>query len=153
MVYAQQPATGPGLLQAYARSVEEILATLGMEPARARLQLSSGFGWSFVWGSAVIEVYVSENEGRGFFQALSPLIHLPETGLLPLYRHLLELNLSLTNAAFGVYQDVVYIYSERPLQGLDAVEASAVITAISNYADELDNVLLHEFGGRLYQQG
>ena len=83
---------------------------------------------------------------------VAPIIHVPMNNLLALYRRLLELNMSLTNAAIGVYQDVVYIFNERPLAGLDANEANFIISQIAGYADDLDNQLVNEFGGRLYTQ-
>ena len=140
---------GPNL-QGYAATVEQILLSLGVDPVQARLPTDGGFGWSFQRGSAVIEVYVSQQDTTGYLQVLSPIIHLPQSGLLALYRRLLELNLQLTNAALGIYLDVVYVFSERPLEGLDAVEANAIITLVANYADELDDKLITEFGGRLY---
>lgn len=140
------------LLQQHAVTVEQILSSVGIDPAQARMNTGQGYGWSFQRGSALIEVYVVQQDDRQYFQVLAPILHLPQTGLLPLYRRLLELNLQLTNASVGVYQDVIYIFNERPLTGLDAQEANYIITQISEYADELDNQLLNEFGGRLYSQ-
>jgi hypothetical protein len=139
-------------LQQHAVNVEAILAAIGIEPARARMTVQNGYGWSFQRGSALIEVYLAEQQGREYLQVLSPLMHLPSSGLLPLYRRLLELNLSLTNASVGVYQDVIYVFNERPVVGLDAGEADFIIKQIAEYADDLDNQLIHEFGGRLYGQ-
>ncbi|MCY3799767.1 MAG: hypothetical protein OXG84_18320, partial [Chloroflexi bacterium] len=70
-----------------------------------------------------------------------------------LYRRLLELNLQLTNAALGLHEDVVYLYHERLLAGLDAAEADAIIRRLAQYADELDDALAEEFGGRMYGRG
>lgn len=137
-------------LDQYAQTVEQILLGVGVDPQQARMNLQDGFGWSFRRGSAVIEVYVSQQDGTGYLQVLSPILHLPMSNLLPLYRHLLELNLQLTNAALGVHLDVVYVFSERPLEGLDAVEANNIITLVAGYADELDDKIASEFGGRLY---
>ncbi|MCA9905734.1 MAG: YbjN domain-containing protein, partial [Anaerolineae bacterium] len=95
-------------------------------------------------------VYITQNAGVGYLQVLAPILHLPLQGLLPLYRRLLEMNLQLTNAAFGVYLDVIYVFNERPLDGLDAVEANQIINTVAQYADDLDDKLLEEFGGRLY---
>lgn len=145
-----QPQAGG--IQGYAATVEQILAAAGVDVARARMATENGFGWSFVRGSATIEVYVSQQDGVGYFQVLSPILHLPLNGLLPLYRRLLELNLQLTNAAIGVHLDVVYVFSERPLEGMDGAEANAIINLISGYADDLDDKLLAEFGGRLYSR-
>ena len=144
-----RPQTGPRL-DIYAQTVEQLLLNLGIDPGQARMNTQEGYGWSFRRGSAVIEVYVTQNGGVGFLQVLAPILHLPMQGLLPLYRRLLEMNLQLTNAAFGVYLDVVYIFNERPLDGLDAVEANQIINTVAQYADDLDDKLLEEFGGRLY---
>lgn len=139
-------------LAGFAAMVHQILAGLRIDPDSARLQVEGGYGWNFRYGSAIIEVYIHENEEGAYFQALSPIVTLPQTGLLPLYRHLLELNLQLTNAALGIYSDTVYLFSERPLQGLDQVEAESTIRRVADYADNLDNQLVSEFGGRLYNR-
>ncbi|MGJ3240152.1 MAG: YbjN domain-containing protein [Anaerolineae bacterium] len=139
-------------LQQHAVIVEQILAKLGVDLNRSRMAADSGYGWSFQRGSALIEVYIAAQKEREYLQVLSPLLHLPNGNLLPLYRRLLELNLSMTNASLGVYLDVVYVFNERPLDGLDSMEANFIITQIARYADELDNQLLSEFGGRLYGQ-
>jgi hypothetical protein len=143
-------ATGENPLEAYASTIEQILASVGVDPAKARMRTETGFGWSFQRNSAVIEIFVSQQDGVGYFQVLSPIMHLPINALLPLYRRLLELNLQLTNAALGVYLDVVYVFSERPLEGMDGSEANTIINMVASYADDLDDKLVAEFGGRLY---
>jgi hypothetical protein len=136
----------------YAGTVEQILASIGMDPVKMRMPTDSGYGWSFVRGSAVIEVFVAQQDGVGYLQVLSPIVHIPISGLLPLYRRLLEMNLQLTNAAFGIHLDVVYVFSERPLEGLDGNEANQIINLVMGYADDLDDKLVAEFGGRLYSK-
>lgn len=143
-------ATGENPLEAYASTIEQILASVGVDPVKARMRTETGFGWSFQRNSAVIEIFVSQQDGVGYFQVLSPIMHLPINALLPLYRRLLELNLQLTNAALGVYLDVVYVFSERPLEGMDGSEANTIINMVASYADDLDDKLVAEFGGRLY---
>ena len=138
-------------LQQSAGTVEQILGNIGVDPVSARMNVQAGYGWNFQRGSALIEVYITQEE-RGYLQVLSPIMHLPPTNLLALYRRLLELNLQLTNASVGVHQDVVYVFNERPLDGLDPIEADSIIRKLAIYADDLDNSLVEEFGGRLYGQ-
>ena len=145
----QSPNQSPGeALSRYAAMVQQVLVSIGIDPDQSRLNVDSGYGWNFRYGSAIIEVYIHRSEEGSYFQVLSPIMHLPQAGLLPLYRRMLELNLQLTHAALGVYSDTVYIFSERPLEALDPVEVSSTI-----YADDLDNKLVAEFGGRLYARG
>ncbi|MAS32478.1 MAG: hypothetical protein CL610_00640 [Anaerolineaceae bacterium] len=146
-----QPAGDP--LARSAAMVQQVLVSIGIDPDQSRLGVDSGYGWNFRYGSAIIEVYIHRNEEGSYFQVLSPIVHLPQQGLLPLYRRMLELNLQLTNAALGVYNDAIYIFSERLLDGLDAVEVNSTISRVASYADDLDNKLVAEFGGRLYGRG
>lgn len=139
-------------LEMYAGTVEQILTSIGIDPVKMRMPTDSGYGWSFQRGSAVIEVFVAQQDGVGYLQVLSPIVHIPISGLLPLYRRLLELNLQLTNAAFGVHLDVIYVFSERPLEGLDGNEANQIINLVMGYADDMDDKLVTEFGGRLYSK-
>lgn len=137
-------------IEGYAYTVEQILLTIGIDPGTSRTTTNDGFGWNFRRGSALIEIAVTQHEGIGYFQVLSPILHLPMVGLLALYRRLLELNMQLTSAALGIHLDAVYVFSERPLEGMDSAEANALINLVAGYADDLDDKLISEFGGRFY---
>ncbi len=130
--------------------VQNILREIGVDPDQARLATTEGLGWAFRRGSAIVEIYLVQRDGAGSLKVLSPIMHLPSSGLLPLYRRLLEMNLTLSNAAFGVYSDVVFVFSERPLDGLDPQEVDHIIEQVARFADEYDDRLVSEFGGRLY---
>jgi hypothetical protein len=147
----QQVPAGPNLAQ-YASAVEGILSSIGINATAAQMSIEGGYGWTFRRGSATIEVYVSQQEGVGYFQVLAPILHVPHGMLLPFYRRLLELNLQLTAAALGVYLDVVYVFSERPLEGMEPKEANSIINLVCSYADDLDDRLGGEFGARQYQR-
>ncbi len=155
MAFNRQQATQPvgDPLARSAAMVQQVLVSIGVDADQSRLSVDNGYGWNFRYGSAIIEVYIHQNEEGSYFQVLAPIMHLPQAGLLPLYRRMLELNLQLTSAALGTYNDAVYIFSERPLDGLDAVEVSSTISRAASYADDLDNKLVAEFGGRLYARG
>ena len=99
-------ATGENALESYAATIEQILASVGIDPVKSRMRTETGFGWSFQRNSAVIEIFVSQQDGIGYLQVLSPMMHLPSNALLPLFRRLLEMNLQLTNAALGVYLEI-----------------------------------------------
>ncbi|MFN8527817.1 MAG: YbjN domain-containing protein [Anaerolineae bacterium] len=146
---SRQQQNAPNI-DVHAQTVEGILGKIGVDPVQARMTINDGYGWSFRRGSALIEIYVTQKETAGFLQVLSPIVHLPMTGLLPLYRRLLELNLQLTEAALGVYLDTVFVFVERPLEAMDPEEADSIINNVAAYADELDDKLVNEFGGRLY---
>lgn len=139
-------------LQAYANIVRQVLLQFNPNLDNDRLEVANGYGWSFRKGSANIEVYVSHDGDMGLLRVYAPLIHLPESGLLPLYRRLLEQNMMAIGVALGVHNDVVYVTATRELEGLDAVEANAMIQMVADYADHLDDDLITEFGGRYFKR-
>lgn len=143
----------PGLAAVAAR-IDGILHALGVDPALARVDDGSGrnFVWQFQRGTALVEVLLLNEGGRQFFQVCSPILHIPQDGLVRFYRRLLEYNMQLSGAAFAVYRDVVYVVHERALAGLDDAEANEMISTVAGFADELDDRLAAEFGGRLFGQ-
>ena len=135
----------------FSKIIENLLRTSAIDPLHARLEVETGFGWSFNRGSALIEIYLTDQSGVGYLQVLSPLIHMPpEDKRPPLYKRLLELNMALAGASLGIYMDVVYLFIETPLANLKIVEVNNIILRISSYANELNNDIVNEFGGRLY---
>jgi hypothetical protein len=142
----------PNNREQVAAYVERILHDAQIDPVSSRMTNLEGLGWQFIWGSAQIEVYINAKDNRDYFQVLSPIMIIPQSSLLPFYRRLLELNMLIPNLTFGIYGDTVYLFSERPMEGLDMGEAYDLIRAIASNADEWDNQLVNEFGGRLYRQ-
>ncbi len=130
--------------------VEQVLRTAGVDPAASRIPVQDGFGWRFTYGSAQVEVYITTKQETDYLQVVCPVMYLPHHGLLAFYRRLLELNMIVPNIRFGVYGDIVYLYAERTLAGLDLQETHEIISTLTRNADEYDNRLVAEFGGRLF---
>ena len=76
------------------------------------------------------------------------LMRVPETADAAFYERLLELNhASLGRAAFSIHGDgLVYLTAGRPVEDLDEGELIDLILWTSEYADDLDDELLAEFG-------
>lgn len=144
------PLPPPDDLPRVAARIDSVLAALGLNPTEARV---GDYTWQFQRGTALVEIkLVQEDGGQAFFQISAPVMHLPHDNLLRLYRRLLELNMQLVGVAFAIYHDVVYLVDERPVPGLDEDEAHAMINTVAGFADQLDDELVAEFGGRLFGQ-
>ena len=76
------------------------------------------------------------------------LMRVPETAGTAFYERLLELNhASLGRAAFSIDADgVVCLTAGRPVADLDPGELIDLVLWTSEYADDLDDQLLAEFG-------
>lgn len=144
-----QDTNSQSLIQ-HMNNIESILSMIDINPTAARAHSIDGFRWLFMWGSARVEVNVVERGLLGYFQVSCPMIYLPKHNLDVLYRRLLEYNWEMTNVAFAVHGDLVYVVSERPLNGMDTEEARYIITQVAHYADELDNRLADEFDTQLF---
>lgn len=132
-------------------NIENILSMIDINPHQARAHSHEGFCWLFEWGSVTVEVNVVERGAQGFFQVSAPLVHIPQDERqLPLLQALLARNMEMTSAALAVYENVVYVFSERQLEGLDATEARSIITYVASYADDMDNWLVDSFGATFY---
>ncbi len=76
------------------------------------------------------------------------LMKVPQTAGAAFYERLLELNhASLGRAAFSIDGDgLVYLTAGRPVEDLDEGELIDLILWTSEYADDLDDELIAEFG-------
>lgn len=145
------PMPQDGDLKRIAPRIDEMLIALGIDPTAARIP--DTFTWLFERGTAQVEVRLIQEDGGGtFIQVSAFVMHLPHDNVLRLYRRLLELNMQLVGAAFAVHRDVVYLVEERPTQDLNDSEIHTMINTVAGFADQLDDVLVAEFGGRLYGQ-
>lgn len=149
-LFSRKKKTDVGDIKGSVKIIRDVLAKIGISGSPQPIDGGKGFGWILQRGSAVVYVMINEIDGKGFFKVVSPIIYLPTENLLPLYRTILEINMDLTNAALGVQEDKICVVSERSVAGLDAVEAEEIIKRVAYYADELDNKLVSEFGGRLF---
>ena len=140
-------------MQDYVPIIDTVLKELNIDVNTSRLTVDNGYGWRFKRGSVQINVMLTQGEDRSYFQVYAPILYLPARGILAMYRRMLEMNLKLTSASLGLYNDTVYVFSERYLLGLDPEEAKALIANVGQYADELDNKLASEFGARMFLQG
>jgi hypothetical protein len=100
-------------------------------------------------GSATIGINVIEEQGILFF--LARIMPVPVTGREEFYRRLLEINYFATSdGAFAVERetDTVYLRALRSLGGLDYEEFEDMLHTVASVADEWDDRLIEEFGGR-----
>ncbi len=75
------------------------------------------------------------------------LMRVPENAGADFYERLLELNhVSVGRAALSIEDGVVFLTSGRPVADLDPGELIDLVLWTSEYADDLDDKLLAEFG-------
>ena len=112
--------------------------------------LDAGFEEPIERGSATgsVRVVKEPEHQESLVVVRLSLMRVPEKAGAAFYQRLLELNhASLGRAAFSIGDDgVVFLTSGRPVADLDPGELIDLILWTSEYADELDDQLLAEFG-------
>ena len=112
--------------------------------------LAAGFEEPIQRGSATGSVCVVKDpeHHESLVVVRLSLMTVPETAAAAFYERLLELNhASLGRAAFSIDADgVVFLTAGRPVSDLDPGELIDLILWTSEYADELDDGLIAEFG-------
>ena len=112
--------------------------------------LVAGFEEPIERGSASGSVRVVEDpaHAESLVTVRLSLMRVPENAGAVFYQRLLELNhASLGRAAFSIdAEGVVFLTAGRPVADLDPGELIDLILWTSQYADELDDQLLAEFG-------
>ena len=137
-------------LRACSQMIESVLTDRGVSAEGSRIQSDEGPAWSVTQGSAQIFIFLTPGrDGDNFIQVVSPVWRPTQEVLASpqFLRRLLELNaIELTGAAFGLRGDEVVLSTDRSTTGLDRVEVEEMIHRVSQYADEYDDALQHEFG-------
>ncbi|MBU1221499.1 YbjN domain-containing protein [Myxococcota bacterium] len=106
-------------------------------------------GYTFVKrGSAIVTINVFESHKIIVF--LAPIMDVPETRQLELFRKLLELNFLVTeDASFAIDNrsepNKVFLRALRGIEGLDYEEFHDILRTVARVADEWDNKLQDMF--------
>lgn len=139
-------------IQECTKFVEDFFRKIGLNPAAQQLRGQGVLGWFAQRGSAFIYIFLSEFKDLSTIRLVSPILFLPKENLLPFYRRLLEINISLLNCALAIDKDVVVLVNERSLVGLDPEELDQNLNTFAAYADLLDNELANQFGAKIYSE-
>ncbi len=131
-------------LSHFATFVEDALRGLDMNPILARAGRDF---WEFHQGSALIRIFVYQNE---YLIASSPLNKLPSEKLEQLYTELLSR--PLDNYMLGVTENHIYISYRVHLSDIFSSQADQIkknLTELAVRADALDNYFLDKYGAEM----
>lgn len=135
----------PVELQPLYEIVEQAIASIGVDPKPCR---RGGAGqWNMRKGSARIwlDLWFIEEEGRAYFQVMSPVVPVPKQRQEAFYKELLTVTDRLFGVAFTLYDGWAWIKSIREVEDLSVSEAKAMLIRVGNYADHYDNVLIDKY--------
>ena len=131
--------------------VEDVLAELGHPVPGSRISDPTALhAWRIPKGSAVTRVTLIDRAEFTHLRVSAIVMTLDAKVDRPtLFTHLLEINTTLTGAAFGCVGDQIVLLSERSTLDLDRSEVLDTIRRVTSCADEHDDVLVARFGGSI----
>ncbi|MBP7862216.1 YbjN domain-containing protein [bacterium] len=134
--------------------IRQYFSHRGLNPDKHKVTDADDYGYWLTEGSAKIYIFVQESSQDAVLRITSPLVCLPEdkSKLEPLYRHLLDLNSSMTNCALATHQNLVLIVAQRPTRGLTQEELDNLVWHIAYVADMFDNQLAEQYSCQLYRE-
>ena len=133
-------------LEQYYQLIEGAIKELGVDPEQCRDDKEGG-AWALIKGQQEIwlDCWYIENEQRVYFQALAPVLEVPNDMAAPFYRDILEVNYNLFGAGFGIFKNMLAIKSIREVEGMDQNECIAIITRVGNYASDYTPALVEKY--------
>ena len=140
-----------GTIGDVAQMVEKYFRGRGLDVNKQAIGGAEGCGWWLTEGSARIYIFVQDAPGGPVIRVTSPLVNVPERNKEGFYRHLLDINATLTSCALATHENTVLIVSQRPTAQLDQEELDALVWNVAYVADLLDNKLVTEYGATMYQ--
>lgn len=110
----------PDNMQAHYDMVETAIREMGVDPAEARGEEAGQWTLERDQSLLMIDLWFVEEEGRPFFQILSPVIELETVDdHFGLFRKLLEENYRVQGSGFCLLQDAIYLNTVRPVEEVD----------------------------------
>jgi hypothetical protein len=144
--------TAQGTIDEVGHMVEHYFKSRGLDPKKQGISGAEGTGWWMNEGSARIYIFVQDTSGGPVVRVTSPIVTIPEKGdISAFYRHLLDINSSLTSCALATNEHAVLVVSQRSTAQLDQEELDSMIWNVAYVADLLDDKLVKEYGARRYQ--
>ncbi len=131
--------------------VERVLEEMGHPATRSRITDAHALhAWEIPKGSALTRVMLLNRAEFTHIRVCAVVMTLDAKVDRPaLHAHLLDLNATLSGAAFATDGDRILVLSERSTLDLDKSEVVELIKRVGSCADDHDDVLVARFGGAL----
>jgi hypothetical protein len=132
-------------VEKYEALIEKLIRKVGLEPGECYNEEHRC--WQFQKGSADIFIFMVEIAGEYYLNIASPMMSAPREGREEFFERLLEENARRIAVKFSLREDVAWLEINREMAGLGFEEAMRSLIRVAEVADELDEVLVNEYGG------
>ena len=131
----------------YLERVEEALTLAGVEASASRSTTEGQ--WNLkrndieVW----IDLWDAEDQGKVYFQVMSPLTHIPEgENLAAFLRELLDINYQVIEAYLVTFKNGCYVKTIREAEHMTKESIFLSIYRVGYYAEQFQQKLIERYG-------
>ena len=137
----------PAKADDYIRLIENVIRRVsGLEAAEC--YDDEQHFWRFNKGSVEIYLSLLEIGGEYYVNVAAPIMAVPESRREEFFERLLKENAQRIAVKFSVRGAIVWLEINREMKGLGFDEAHRALVRVAEVADELDEVLVNEYGDR-----
>jgi hypothetical protein len=140
-----------GTIAEVAQMVQTYFRGRGLDFKAREIAGTEGYGWWLNEGSARIYIFVQDAPGGPVVRITSPIVYVPQSKQAEFFKHLLDINASLSCCALATSDDTVLVVAQRHTMQLDQEELDDLIWNVAYVADLLDDKLVTEFGTNRFQ--
>jgi hypothetical protein len=132
-------------LQQYYIIVEEGIRAAGVEPELCRSETEGQWNLKRHESDVWVDVWPVEQEGRTYFQVMTPLVEIPEENHEEFYRELLDLNYQMVGASLVTYKNGVYVKFTGEVDFLTADLVAVVMNRVGYYGQVFEQGFIKKF--------
>ncbi|HUU57315.1 MAG TPA: YbjN domain-containing protein [bacterium] len=133
-----------GNVEEYTKLIEAVIRRAGLEPAECYNEEHQC--WQFAKGSVDLFITLIEIGGEYYVNIASPIMAAPRERREEFFQRLLEENGQRIAVKFSLRDDVIWLEVNREMAGVGFDEAMRSLVRVAEVADELDQVLVNEYG-------
>lgn len=135
-------------LQEISPLIENSLAGLKVDPAMCRGQKPGQWSYKLKDASVWIDVFSSDaNQGKWYFQVMSPLCALPARKTAEFYQDLLEINYQMYGSWMCKKDGWIYVLTLRETANIDQSEIDASLDRVAFYSTDYYSKLSFKYQG------
>lgn len=135
-------------LQEITPLVETSLAGLKVDPALCRGAKPGQWSYKLKDATVWIDVYTSEaNNGKWYFQVMSPLCAVPDDRQLEFFQDLMEINYKMYGSWMCKKDGWLYVISLRETVNIDQSEIDATLDRVAFYSTDYFSKLSFKYQG------
>lgn len=132
-------------IEEYYKRVEDSIALAGIDPVLTRSETEGQ--WNLL--KDTLEVWIDvmhvEQNGRTYFQVMSPICEVPDHRKEEFYKEMLDLNYQMIDAHFVTFQEGAYIKIMREIDNMKPEDMLLAMNRVGHYGSIYEEEFIKKY--------